>query len=97
MIVTENGVADSYDKIRPRYLVSHLNEVERAANEGIDVRGYLHWSLLDNYEWSSGFGLKFGILGVNLKTKKIEMRPSALVFKRIAENNGVPEDLKWMA
>ncbi|MCI2412650.1 MAG: glycoside hydrolase family 1 protein [Cuniculiplasma sp.] len=97
MIVTENGIADSYDKIRPRYLVSHLNEVERAANEGIDVRGYLHWSLLDNYEWSSGFGLKFGILGVNLKTKKIEMRPSALVFKRIAENNGVPEDLKWMA
>ncbi len=97
MIVTENGIADSEDKIRPRYLVSHLYEVEKAVANGIDVRGYLHWSLLDNYEWSSGFGLKFGIIGVDLETKKIEIRPSALIFKKIAENNGIPEDLIWMA
>ncbi len=97
LIVTENGIADSLDKLRPKYLVSHLYQVERAIEDGIDVRGYLHWSLLDNYEWSSGFALKFGILGVNLQKKSIEMRASALVFKRIAENNGIPEDLKWMS
>lgn len=96
MIVTENGIADSNDELRPRYLASHLDQVEKAIKDGIDVRGYLHWSLLDNYEWSSGFGLKFGLLGVDLKTKKIQMRPSALVFKYIAQNRGIPEDLKWM-
>ena len=96
MIVTENGIADSLDKLRPRYLVSHIHQVERALNDGIDVRGYLHWSLFDNYEWSSGFRLKFGLLGVDLKTKKIECRPSALIYKRIIENKGIPDDLKWM-
>jgi beta-galactosidase len=96
MIVTENGLADSFDLLRPKYLVSHIHQVEKAINDGIDVRGYLHWSLLDNYEWSSGFGMKFGLLGVDLKTKKIQMRPSALVFKYIAQNRGIPEDLKWM-
>jgi len=97
LIVTENGVADSADILRPKYLVSHIYQVEKAIKNGIDVRGYLHWSLLDNYEWSSGFGMKFGLLGVDIETKKIQMRPSALVFKRISENNGVPEDLEWMA
>lgn len=89
IIVTENGLADSVDRLRPRYLVSHFSQVERAIEDGIDIRGYLHWSLLDNYEWSSGFGLKFGILGVDLSTKKIEMRPSALVFKAISENGNL--------
>lgn len=96
MIVTENGIADSQDKLRPKYLVSHIAQVEKAMNEGIDVRGYLHWSLIDNYEWASGFGLKFGLLGVNLEKKEIEMRPSALIYKMIAENHGVPDSLMWM-
>lgn len=96
MIVTENGIADSKDELRPRYFVSHLNQVEKAKEDGMDVRGYLHWSLIDNYEWSSGYGLKFGMLGVDLKTKKIQMRPSALLFKYVSQNWAVPEELKWM-
>ena len=97
LIVTENGIADSMDRIRPKYLVSHISQIERAIEDGIDVRGYLHWSLLDNYEWSSGFSFKFGIFGVNLKDKSIIMRPSALIYKMIAENSGIPESLKWMS
>ena len=96
MIVTENGIADSTDSLRPKYLVCHLYEVEKAIKDGMDIRGYLHWSLLDNYEWSSGFGMKFGLLGVDQETKKIQMRPSALVFKYISEHRGIPEDLEWM-
>jgi beta-galactosidase len=96
MTVTENGVADSLDKLRPRFLVSHIHQVTKAISEGINVNGYLHWSLLDNYEWAQGFRMKFGLAGVDLKTKRVEMRPSALVFKRIAENHGIPEDMEWM-
>lgn len=96
MIVTENGIADCLDTMRPRFLVSHIRQVERAVNDGIDVQGYLHWSLLDNYEWCSGFDMKFGLIGVDLKTKKAQVRPSALIYKRIIESKGVPEDLEWM-
>ena len=96
MAVLENGIADSSDTLRPSFLVSHIHQVEKAISDGINVNGYYHWSLLDNYEWASGFRLKFGLVGVDLKTKEIEMRPSALVFKRIAENHGIPEDMEWM-
>lgn len=96
MIVTENGIADRLDKIRPRYLVSHIHQVERAVHDGINVQGYLHWSLMDNYEWSSGFNMKFGLVGVDLKTKRPQIRPSGLIYKRICENNGVPDDMEWM-
>ena len=97
MMVTENGVADSLDKIRPRYIVSHIKQIEKAVDDGINVQRYLHWSLVDNYEWCSGFGMKFGLLGVDLKTRKIQIRPSALIYKRIIESNGIPEDLEWMS
>ncbi|AAT44038.1 beta-galactosidase [Picrophilus oshimae DSM 9789] len=97
MIVTENGVADSIDRLRPRYLVSHIKSVEKALSMGMDIRGYLHWSLIDNYEWASGFSMKFGLYGIDLNNKKIQHRPSALVFKEIANANGVPEEFEWMA
>lgn len=96
MIVTENGIADRLDSMRPTYLVSHIKQVERALNEGVNVRGYLHWSLVDNYEWSSGFSMKFGLSGFDPRTKKIQIRPSAYVFREIARNHGVPEGLDWM-
>ncbi|GGM77067.1 beta-galactosidase [Thermogymnomonas acidicola] len=96
MIVTENGIADASDRLRPGYLVSHMKYVERAIEKGMDVRGYLHWSLLDNYEWASGFSMKFGLYGVDLRTKKVQTRPSALVFKEIARARCVPEELEWM-
>lgn len=96
MIVTENGIADSLDRYRSRYLVSHIDQVEKAISDGADVRGYLHWSLYDNYEWSSGFKMKFGLFGVDPKTKALEMRPSALVYQKIARNGGIPDEFRWM-
>ena len=96
MMVTENGMADATDKFRPRYLVSHVNQLERAIKDGADLRGYFHWALTDNFEWASGFSKKFGLFGVDLKTKQRQLRPSALVFSRLSENNGVPDDLRWM-
>src|SRR5207248_1453923 len=54
IIITENGVADEEDELRPAFLISHLAAVHRAMREGVPVRGYLHWSSLDNFEWAEG-------------------------------------------
>jgi beta-glucosidase len=59
VIVTENGIADADDDQRARYLVAHLRQAHRALREGVDLRGYMHWSLLDNFEWAEGFSKRF--------------------------------------
>ncbi|WP_188602641.1 beta-galactosidase BgaS [Vulcanisaeta souniana] len=93
MYVTENGIADSADYLRPYYLVSHIYQVYRALSDGVDVRGYLHWSLTDNYEWASGFSMRFGLLYVDYVTKKQYWRPSAYIYREIAINKAIPDEL----
>ena len=84
--VTENGVSDAKDVLRPRFLVEHLKVLDRAINEEkIDVRGYFHWALTDNYEWAKGFGQKFGLYSVDLATKVRKSRKSAEVLERIVK------------
>uniref|UniRef100_A0A7C5RIU3 Glycoside hydrolase family 1 protein n=1 Tax=Fervidobacterium thailandense TaxID=1008305 RepID=A0A7C5RIU3_9BACT len=83
IIVTENGVADWNDRIRSLYLISHLYYVERALEEGLDVRGYLHWSIVDNYEWAKGYSKRFGLAWTNFETKTFHPRPSMYVFRDI--------------
>lgn len=96
MMVTENGIADDMDRYRPGFLVSHMKMIEKAIKDGAKVEGYLHWSLTDNYEWSSGFSKKFGLLRVDYKTKKRSIRLSAFVFREISEKSGVPEEIEWL-
>jgi Beta-glucosidase/6-phospho-beta-glucosidase/beta-galactosidase len=93
LIVTENGIADANDAFRPRYLVQHLEAVWRAIQKGADVKGYLHWALTDNYEWAMGYNMRFGLIKVDFESKKRYIRPSALVFREIARNKEVPEEL----
>lgn len=57
------------------------------------MRGYLHWSLIDNLEWASGFKMRFGLINVDMKTKQRYPRPSAYVFKDIVCSNGIPDYL----
>lgn len=84
LFVTENGVADEKDILRPSFIVEHLKILEKAlAEDKIDLRGYFHWALTDNYEWAKGFGQKFGLYSVDLKTKSRQSRESADVFKEI--------------
>ncbi|UNQ73328.1 beta-galactosidase BgaS [Infirmifilum sp. NZ] len=94
IFITENGIADHRDLLRPYYIVNHVYVMEKALESGVDIRGYLHWALTDNYEWASGFRLKFGLFEVDLLTKERKPRFSATLYRRIVENNGVPEDLK---
>jgi beta-galactosidase len=84
LYVTENGIADARDTIRPSFIIEHLKVLERALNEEkIDVRGYFHWALTDNYEWAKGFSPKFGLCSVDLKTKARKNKKSAEIFREV--------------
>ncbi len=82
--ITENGIADADDDQRPRFLVRHLAEVARAIERGVDVRGYMHWSLLDGFEWAEGYAPRFGLVEVDRVTQERSPRPSAELYARIA-------------
>jgi beta-glucosidase len=77
IIVTENGVADMNDEHRRWWIEESMIAMERAISEGVEVKGYLHWSLLDNFEWAYGWWPKFGLIAVDRKTMKRTIRPSA--------------------
>ncbi len=77
IIVTENGVADTHDEYRQWWLEETIIAMERAISEGVELKGYMHWSLLDNFEWAYGWWPKFGLVAVDRKTMKRTVRPSA--------------------
>jgi beta-glucosidase/6-phospho-beta-glucosidase/beta-galactosidase len=85
ILVTENGLADRADRNRPRFLMEHLYQLGWAIQRGADVRGYLHWSLMDNFEWISGFCPKFGFDSVDPVTAARTARPSADVYGRVIQ------------
>lgn len=89
LYITENGLADGQDILRAEFITNSLKYVHRAISEGIDVRGYLYWSLLDNYEWMHGFTQRFGLVSVDYETLERTIRPSAYVYKSIIEKNAV--------
>ncbi|MEM2609484.1 MAG: beta-galactosidase BgaS [Candidatus Bathyarchaeia archaeon] len=87
LYVTENGLADAEDKLRPKFLEDHAKVLEKAIKEEkLDVRGYFHWALTDNYEWAKGFKMKFGLYAVNPQTKKRTARKSTKTYQRIIKN-----------
>lgn len=83
--ITENGLADKKDKYRPEFIVDHLKSVAKAIEYGTDVRGYYHWSLLDNFEWVYGYGPRFGLFHVNYQTQERTERRSARLYRKIIE------------
>jgi beta-glucosidase len=87
--VTENGIADAGDTKRESFLVRHLAEVARAIEDGVDVRGYFHWSLLDNFEWSEGYAPRFGLFEVDYATLERRARPSAVAYAKIAKERAL--------
>lgn len=87
--ILENGVADREDKLRKDFIIDHLKHVHRAIGEGADVRGYFYWSLLDNFEWADGYGMKFGLFAVDSRTCERTKRPSADTYSSICEGNGL--------
>jgi beta-glucosidase len=85
ILVTENGICTSDDRQRAQFMHDHLAQIARAMSEGVPVRGYLHWSLLDNYEWHEGFAPRFGLVEVDYTTQQRRTRPSARYLAAVAK------------
>jgi beta-glucosidase len=90
--VTESGIATDDDEPRQKFLVDILGEVHKAvAEDGVDVRGYFHWTSIDNFEWAHGYRMKFGLIAVDRRTMERTLKPSANLFGRIARANALPD------
>jgi beta-glucosidase len=93
ILITENGVEDTDDHLRPRYLAQHLHQVWRAVNFNWPVKGYFHWSLVDNFEWERGWTQRFGLWALDEKTQKRTKRPSAELYAEICSENGLTSEM----
>jgi len=82
--VTENGVSDAHDTLRADFIRSHAHAVAQAIGEAIPVAGYFHWSLIDNFEWTEGFGPRFGLYRVDYETLKRSATAGGEEFARLA-------------
>jgi len=89
--ITENGLADAKDEKRAEFIKEHLQWIYKAITDGVDIRGYFYWSLLDNFEWDKGFWPRFGLIEVDYKTLERKPRPSSKIYGEIAETNGIPK------
>lgn len=87
--VTESGLADFQDKYRSDFIKETLYWVAKAIKDGVNVGGYFHWSLLDNFEWEQGFWPRFGLVEIDYKTQKRTIRPSARVYAKIIKENSI--------
>ncbi len=87
--ITENGISDADDDQRPDFLKEHLFWLHKAIEDGADVRGYFHWSLLDNFEWAEGFTQRFGLAEVDFETFERKLRPSGRLYGEICKNNKI--------
>jgi len=87
VIVTENGLATTDDPARISFIDKALAGVARCRADGLDVRGYVHWSLLDNFEWTSGYSQQFGLVAVDRTTFKRTAKPSAAYLGQRARAN----------
>jgi beta-glucosidase len=95
--ITENGLADDdqpasdgkvHDPKRIAFLDGYLKSLRRASNEGVGLKGYFHWSLLDNFEWTQGFNQRFGLIYVDYKTQKRIVKDSAARYTQIIRSQG---------
>jgi beta-glucosidase len=89
LLVTENGIGTTDDAQRIRFVTTALEGVLRCLADGIDVRGYVYWSLLDNFEWAFGYRPRFGLVAVDRRTFAREPKPSAAWFASVARANGL--------
>jgi beta-glucosidase len=91
--ITENGVPDAADRIRPGFLLNHLRQVWHALSFCYPVMGYYHWSLVDNFEWDRGWTQRFGLVAVDPATQERTWRPSAQLYREICRTYSISDDM----
>jgi beta-glucosidase len=87
--IMENGLPDADDDQRPRWLLGHLYHLHAALTAGCDIRGYFHWTFVDNFEWNEGWSLRFGLVELDPITQRRTARPSAGLYGEIARTNRI--------
>lgn len=95
VIVTENGIADAADALRPDFLLGHVGAMERAIQTGVPVRGYFHWTCFDNFEWAEGYSAKFGLIACDRATQERRLRRSARLYAEICRTNQLPLSVEF--
>ncbi len=93
ILITENGIEDAQDTLRPRYLVSHVHQMWRAVNFNQPVKGYFWWTLVDNFEWERAWSQRFGLWELDIETQARHKRPSADLYAEICKENGLTSDM----
>ena len=91
--ILENGVPDAQDRIRPWLIVNAVQELHQLIAEGHDLRGYFHWTLTDNFEWTEGWHLRFGLVALDTATQERTMRNSGRLYSEIARRNGISQEM----
>ncbi len=81
--VTENGIADAQDDRRETFIRRYIYAMSKAIRDGVDIRGYYYWSLMDNFEWAEGYTMKFGLYEVDFGTQKRTLRKGSKAFQEI--------------
>jgi beta-glucosidase len=89
LVVTENGIGTAADTERIAFVTEALTGVRRCLDDGIDVRGYFYWSLLDNFEWVLGYTPTFGLVAVDHQTFVRQPKPSASWLGAVARENAI--------
>ncbi|OGF20332.1 hypothetical protein A2Y83_04950 [Candidatus Falkowbacteria bacterium RBG_13_39_14] len=87
--ITENGIPDKTDEKRKKFIKDHLYYTWKAIQDGTDIKGYLNWSLLDNFEWAEGFWPRFGLVEIDYRTMERRIRKSAYEYAEICKNNSL--------
>ncbi len=93
VLITENGIEDQDDRLRPRYLIQHLHQVWRAVNFNFPIKGYFHWTLVDNFEWEHGWTQRFGLWELDVETQARRKRASAELYGEICRENGISSEM----
>lgn len=97
MVITENGLSNQdwvaldgkvHDPQRIDFLTRYLRQLHRAIEAGVDMRGYLQWSIMDNFEWADGYRQRFGLIHVDYQSQKRTLKDSAHWYKKVIETNG---------
>ena len=91
--ITENGLPDAADKLRPAFILDHLRQVWQAICFCFPVMGYYHWSLVDNFEWDRGWTQRFGLISLDPETQARTWRPSAHLYKEICHSYSISSDM----
>jgi beta-glucosidase len=90
VVISENGLGTASEHKKIRYIREHVNQMRRAMNDGVDVRGYFPWTLVDNYEWTEGWTANFGLSYFDPKTKDRIIEPSGVWFSKLIKANPNP-------